>query len=287
LLKNNTKFMNKLPQGTKLDFDDLLIEPCSFSEISSRFSDITLDEYYPIITAPMDTVVNEENVQIFLDNKINVCLPRGVNGFNGEHVFTSVSLQDFERIFVNNDVSGGGGEFLQRLEDGFKFYVCIDVANGHMKKMHDAVRAAKVKFGDKLVIMAGNVASAGGFYELASAGADYIRCGVGYGAGCFEDSTKVLTSEGKKPICEVENGEFVMTMDGTFKEVIGKVRYETKETLLDINGNICTESHEFFVIEKSKEKEITSLNLNEIGYWLEAKKINPEIHLIVELDVNE
>ena len=72
--------MNKLPQGTsKLDFDDILIEPNASSEVSSRFSDIELDEYYPIITAPMDTVVNEENVKLFEQNRINVCLPRGID----------------------------------------------------------------------------------------------------------------------------------------------------------------------------------------------------------------
>ncbi len=167
--------MNKLPQGTsKLDFDDILIEPNASSEVSSRFSDIELDEYYPIITAPMDTVVNEENVKLFEQNRINVCLPRGIDNINGEHVFTSVSLQEFEKIYVNGEVG---------IVD--KSYVCIDVANGHMKKMHTAIQSAKKIYGKKLVIMAGNVASAAGFLELARAGADYVRCGVGFGGGCL------------------------------------------------------------------------------------------------------
>ena len=62
----------------KFDFDDILIVPKVHGDISSRYKDIILPDKLPLFTAPMDTVVNYENKNIFLENKINVVLPRTV-----------------------------------------------------------------------------------------------------------------------------------------------------------------------------------------------------------------
>ena len=60
----------------KFDFDDILIVPSIHTEISSRYKDIKLPDKLPLITAPMDTVVDLKNVKTFLDAGINVALPR-------------------------------------------------------------------------------------------------------------------------------------------------------------------------------------------------------------------
>ena len=64
----------------KLDFNDLLIVPKYTSDINSRSE---VSPYYngslPLFTAPMDTVVSIDNYQIFFDNKIKVCFPRGID----------------------------------------------------------------------------------------------------------------------------------------------------------------------------------------------------------------
>jgi hypothetical protein len=57
----------------------------------------------------------------------------------------------------------------------------------------DTVEKAKHQYLDQLQVMVGNVANPGTFFELSSAGADFVRVGVGNGSGC---STSVHTGIG-------------------------------------------------------------------------------------------
>lgn len=134
------------------------------------------DGFLPLITAPMYSVVNKENMRIFLDNKINVCIPReeGLPDLAGEtvnNVWTAQSLVSFKN-------------YLDRKSLTYKVNVCIDTANGNIPELHEAIRKAKEIHGDNLIIMAGNVASVEAFVELAKTGVDYIRVGIGGGGGC-------------------------------------------------------------------------------------------------------
>ena len=60
------------------DFDDILIEPEMQTSIRSRKQVDVMDEkqMLPLFTAPMDTVINEDNVNLFNDNKIYGIIPR-------------------------------------------------------------------------------------------------------------------------------------------------------------------------------------------------------------------
>ena len=55
----------------KFDFDDVLIQPAAISSIESRkIIDIYDDNgNLPLFTAPMDTVINYENMKYFRQNK--------------------------------------------------------------------------------------------------------------------------------------------------------------------------------------------------------------------------
>lgn len=149
----------------------------------------------PIITAPMNSVLDEVNKDVFLENKINLCLPRGVSyigetkDMEEEKTFVSLSLQDFYDCYLDVETPLFG-----------KQCVCIDTANGNMPKLHTIIRAAKQKHGDNLIIMAGNVSSTKAFIELAITGVDYIRVGVGGGAGC---TTTVHTGVGQECLKEL------------------------------------------------------------------------------------
>lgn len=165
-------YMNK--KEVKYDFDDILIEFENTSEILSRdeISIINLDGFLPLITAPMDTVVDDKNQDLFFKNKIRNCLPRGVES-SCLYGFKSVSLQEFEREYIDNTP-----QFSKR-------WVLIDIANGHMRKLLDVTKLAKDKYGDKLFLMVGNVGTPGAYDKLSTAGADAVRIGVGNGNGCL------------------------------------------------------------------------------------------------------
>lgn len=69
--------------------------------------------------------------------------------------------------------------------------IVVDTAHGHSKMVIDAVKRFKREF--KAEVIAGNVATAAAVHDLAAAGADAIKVGVGPGSIC---TTRVVTGVG-------------------------------------------------------------------------------------------
>ena len=170
---------NKGMQKQLFDFDDILIQPAdrttieSRSEINSRYRD-----YLPLMTAPMDTVVSQENKRIFDDLGIRVVLPRiskPDDNYVSSSEFISYSLTDFERIFLDKTP-----ERKYR-----KMCALIDVANGHMENVYEFAKSAKIKYEDDLILMVGNVANPDTYHKFTWINVDYVRIGIGNGAGCL------------------------------------------------------------------------------------------------------
>lgn len=208
-LQTNNKNTNPMFDSksiTKFDFNDILIQPSVTTDIVSRtevvpYADNSIYTYgksdkgvyigkLPLFASPMDTVINEKNAMFFVDNKLAVCLPRGIKKYSTNfHIFASVSLDEF----VNEYISKNGSVYSEFHFNEFssvtlghdKFYVLIDIANGHMKKMEEAIIEAKKIYGNKIFIMAGNVAHPKTYRKLSEAGADAIRIGIGNGNGCL------------------------------------------------------------------------------------------------------
>jgi GMP reductase len=172
---------------TLLDFDNLLIEPASITDINSRSEVNIYDENgnLPLMTAPMDTVIGEENFHHFQQNKIIPVLPRKDNEGKKQQLigmnFQSYSLTNFRKLFLDVDP----------LES--THYVLIDVANGHMKTLLETCEESKYIHGDNLVLMVGNIANPQTFVDFGMVGVDYIRVGIGNGNGCL---TSVQTGVG-------------------------------------------------------------------------------------------
>lgn len=167
-------------------YEDVTIIPNVVSLVEHRSECIPLDEegMLPLFTAPMDTVVNSKNFGMFENEMIHAILPRTEsldarieNSIRGR--WSAYSLTEFEKVFCNE---------LEKLDEKNKIKALIDIANGHMSKSIDLVRAAKNIYGDSIIIMVGNIANPKTYAEYARVGADYIRIGIGSGCGCLSSS---------------------------------------------------------------------------------------------------
>lgn len=164
--------------NTKYDLNDFTLIPAEISTIESRtecnpYLEIGM---LPLFAAPMGAVIDDKNWSIFVNNKIHTVIPRTVPLETRmelcEYTFVSLSLSEFEEFVEHNAML---------LVD---HYICVDLAQGAMKKLIDLCAKGKEKFGNRLVIMTGNIANPRTYYHYAKAGIDYVRCSVGNGSCC-------------------------------------------------------------------------------------------------------
>lgn len=169
-------------QEKKFDLDDIAIIPTIASDINSRSECETSIKgafgSLPLMASPMDTVVCPKNLDRYLSEGIMPCMPRGQRaGYrdSNEGYFQAFGLAEVESQLYNEE----------RDLDSFYNYsaVLIDIANGHMAKLIQVVKDIKEKY-PTIRLMIGNVAHPLTYKNLALAGADYVRCSIGTGAGC-------------------------------------------------------------------------------------------------------
>lgn len=159
-----------------LDLDDLLIVPAATSGIKSRSEVDVCDGQgmLPLFTAPMDTVIDDHNIDIFAKHRIYAIQPRNIcQDIIDPGKWVALSLNQFEQ-FVESQ---------EKIHTPCK--ILVDIANGHMQKLYNLVIEAKEKFGDMLILMVGNVANPVTYQYLSEAGADYVRISIGSGSGCL------------------------------------------------------------------------------------------------------
>lgn len=163
----------------KFSLDDISIIPARVSNISHRSecSPYNFDNMLPLFTAPMSSVIDDKNYQIFMDNKINTIIPRNISldiRLNlMTKTFVAMGLDEFD-TYINTTVVN---------TDIIK-YICIDIANGHMKKLLDLCAKAKDIHGNSLILMTGNIANPATYADYAKVGIDFVRLSIGQGSAC-------------------------------------------------------------------------------------------------------
>jgi IMP dehydrogenase len=158
---------------SKFDWNDITIVPDTLSTIASRSEINPLQNgKLPLFTAPMDMVIDENNISIFEDNNINICLPRNVkyDKLRNDNYFYSYGLDEIIELFIS------GKDFPKK--------VLIDVANGNMFKLWDISKRIKEKFGNNIELMVGNIANPETYRKYCEIGVDWIRVGIGGGSAC-------------------------------------------------------------------------------------------------------
>lgn len=185
-----------------LAYDDVLMVP-QYSDIESR-KEVTIGNWLdesrglwfdlPIISAPMDTVC-EEQMAITLGK---------MGGLGIVHRYNTIQRQREIADIINEEIGpfifgcaiGITGDYLERAEalvEGGVKILCLDVAHGDHILMKKALITLREKLGDGPHLMAGNVATLNGTNNLVSWGANSIRVGIGGGSIC---STRIQTGHG-------------------------------------------------------------------------------------------
>lgn len=175
------------------DFDDLLLIP-RLSDVNSReevdlsinLKDI-LQLKIPVIASPMKGIVGTDLInkiaelggvgllhRFYKENETNEW-KSDINLIKGSYNFGfAIGLQEKEE------------RILYGLDSGAKI-ICIDVANGYLGSVREAVSNLRNfidKYNYKCLLMAGNVVTVSGSWTLINRGADLIRVGIGSGQLC-------------------------------------------------------------------------------------------------------
>ena len=160
--------------------NDVTIIPARTTSVEHRGDcNPTYCGYLPLFTAPMASVINDKNWELYKKLNIHTIIPRTI-GYDKrlrlcESTFVAMGLEELN-------------EFINEFKLNGTVYICLDIANGHMQKAIDLYAKAKDKFGDKIVLMAGNIANPETYLDYAEAGVDYIRVSIGQGSVCITAS---------------------------------------------------------------------------------------------------
>lgn len=215
--------MRKIEQSNideKLTFDDICIVPAPISDINHR-KDCNVyihDEKnpcsvgykiatLPIFASPMGAVIDENTWEKFFNKGICPVIPRTVKYQKRlelmKKTFTSFSMNEADKIFVRNYDS-----LVKEVDATNPAYICIDLANGHMKSLLSLISTIKEAYGKSVIIMSGNIANPEAYKYYVESKCDYVRCSIGTGFCC---TTSTLTATHYPPasllqeICEIRD----------------------------------------------------------------------------------
>lgn len=188
-----------------LSYDDVLLTP-QYSEIKSR-SEVDLTTRLtphvklklPIISSNMSSITDDGFAIALAELGGLGIIPRFRSVEEEADMVEKVKAQGF---LVGASV-GVKEQTIERAEAAANAgadILVIDVAHGHMLQVIEATKKLKQKFGKKIDIVTGNVATYEGASSLFKAGADSVKVGIGPGSTCI---TRIETGCGVPQISAV------------------------------------------------------------------------------------
>ncbi len=181
-----------------------------------------------ILQEPAD---RDEAISLMKARRIEKLLVTDANG----HLTGLLTLKDTEKAVLNpsackdslgrlrvaaaTSVGDAGFERSASLVDAGVDIIVIDTAHGHSAGVIDAVARAKKEFGDKVQVIAGNVATGEATKALIGAGADAVKVGIGPGSIC---TTRMVAGVGVPQLtaimdCSKAAGDVPVIADGGIK----------------------------------------------------------------------
>lgn len=216
----NSRTFNKISE-MKYSYNDVMVKPSVISTIEHRAECNPFDEdgNLPLFTAPMDTVVGIDNFNTFQEHGIIPILPRTCKEedrieFSRCGKWAAFSLQEFEKWFL--------GECTLK-DEKTPLRALIDIANGHISKLYELVRASKRVYGDSIKVMVGNIANPDTYRICVESRVDYVRCSIGTGAGCLSSSNVAIHYPIASLIYEIAAIKNELIERGADKDMLTKI----------------------------------------------------------------
>jgi IMP dehydrogenase len=181
-----------------LTFDDVLLVP-GYNGIRSRqhvTTEVKVGERafsIPLISSNMDTVTGLEMAKFMAAEGGMAILHRFMTIEENVAMFSQLSAQQKKHTAFSIGVGPDGIKRAEAMIAAGADILCVDVAHGHSKEVNRAIRTIREKWGENVLVIAGNVATYAGADYLAAAGADLIKVGIGSGSVC---TTRIKTGFG-------------------------------------------------------------------------------------------
>lgn len=187
---------NKIPIG--LSYDDVLLVP-QHSSINSR-SEVDLSTQIPpsvrlkipLISINMSDVTGVK-MAVALGKLGGISfLPRFIPPEEEAEMVNQVKKKNV-KVGAAIGIKDGEIDRADMLVKAGSDIITVDVAHAAMQKAIDTTKLLKGRYGNKVDIISGVVATYEGAYDLFKAGADSVRVGVGPGTIC---TTRIVTGVG-------------------------------------------------------------------------------------------
>ena len=194
-----------LVEKTLYSLNDITIIPAVSTDIKSRKECNPFrkgiegqENFYPLIASPMDSVVTTDNWQEYHNNKISCVIPRTVP--------YETRLLLMGKCFC----AFGLDEAKKLMEPGIltpveKQYILLDIANGTMLEEIEIGKKLRAHYGKTLTLMGGNIGHPAAYLLYDMAGFDFLRVGIGDGAGCLTSKQLGVSYPYASLISEISN----------------------------------------------------------------------------------
>lgn len=158
----------------------------------------------PLVTAPEGTSLDEAK-KILREKRIEKLPVVDKNGFliglitikdiQKQKAYPNANKDQYGRLVVGAATSVGeeGIKRSDALVEAGVDLLCVDSAHGHSRGVLEAISTMKKRYGNKVEIIGGNVATPEGAMALIEAGADAVKVGIGPGSIC---TTRVVAGVG-------------------------------------------------------------------------------------------
>lgn len=167
----------------------------------------------PLVTVPEGTTLDQAK-KILKEHRVEklpVVDGRGylkglitIKDIKKQQAFPGANKDHFGRLIVGAAI-GVSGETMPRAEalvEAGVDVLSVDSAHGHSKGVLETVTLLKKRFGERVQLIGGNVATFEGTQALIQAGADAIKVGIGPGSIC---TTRVVAGIGVPQLSAVAN----------------------------------------------------------------------------------